>query len=264
MKNIFKKNQIIITALAIMIVIAGYLSFTKDDTPEDPNAVETTNPDTDDYDIFTDTEGLDVVQNTDTTDDTTDDTDATDDTDDTDADTTADENDETTPVDTQDDQELGEATEEDILEAATDVTDTAELDIDDEEVPGEAILVSNPIEAGYFVSNRLEREQMRARNKEIFNQIIESPDVSQNLKQDAINRMIDLTKTAEKENATEIMLGARGFDDALVSISEGSVDVVINAPTLTEQQLAIIESVVKDKTGISVEHMNIVPVVMAE
>lgn len=31
MKNIFKKNQIIITALAIMIVIAGYLSFTNKD-----------------------------------------------------------------------------------------------------------------------------------------------------------------------------------------------------------------------------------------
>ena len=35
MKNIFKKNQIIITALAIMIIIAGYLSFTNDDKLDD-------------------------------------------------------------------------------------------------------------------------------------------------------------------------------------------------------------------------------------
>ena len=30
MKKIFKKNQIIITALALMIAVAGYLSFTND------------------------------------------------------------------------------------------------------------------------------------------------------------------------------------------------------------------------------------------
>ena len=32
MKRLFRKNQIIITALAIMIVIAGYLNFTADQT----------------------------------------------------------------------------------------------------------------------------------------------------------------------------------------------------------------------------------------
>ena len=31
MKNIFKKNQIIITALAIMLAVAGYLNFSKED-----------------------------------------------------------------------------------------------------------------------------------------------------------------------------------------------------------------------------------------
>ena len=32
MKRLFRKNQIIITSLAIMIVIAGYLNFTADQT----------------------------------------------------------------------------------------------------------------------------------------------------------------------------------------------------------------------------------------
>ena len=34
MKRLFRKNQIIITSLAIMIVIAGYLNFTADQTGE--------------------------------------------------------------------------------------------------------------------------------------------------------------------------------------------------------------------------------------
>lgn len=35
MKKIFKKNQIIITALAIMIIVAGYLNYTTRNTNDD-------------------------------------------------------------------------------------------------------------------------------------------------------------------------------------------------------------------------------------
>ena len=33
MKKIFRKNQIAITSLAIMIAVAGYLNFTKSEVP---------------------------------------------------------------------------------------------------------------------------------------------------------------------------------------------------------------------------------------
>ncbi len=268
MKNIFKKNQIIITALAIMIVIAGYLSFTNNDKPDAGNTVETTSSDLDG--LVSELDGMDLVQDT-TTDDTDDtltdtDTDAEDLADDTgEAETTAeDDNDETTPVDTESDSdELGDISDEDILSAANDVSDTGEINLEDG-VPGEAVLASTTIEAGYFLSNKMEREQMRARNKATYKEIMESPDVTEALKQDAINRMIELTEIAEKENVTEILLGARGFDGALVSINEGKVDVIINAESISDQQLAIIEEVVKNKTEISVANMTIVPVVTEE
>lgn len=275
MKNIFKKNQIIITALAIMIVIAGYLSFTNNDKPDTKNSVEATNPDLegvvseldDSMDLATQT-----TDDTTTGDTTTDDAAANDDTtaedlaDDTDVlDTTDTDNDESTPVDTEDadTDELGDISDEDVLEAANDVSDTGELDLEDG-VPGEAVLASTTLEAGYFISNKMEREQMRARNKDTYLEIMEDPDVAEALKQDAVNRMMELTEVAEKENATEILLKARGFDDALVSINDGKVDVIINAESISDQQLAIIEEVVKNKTEISVANMSIVPVVMEE
>ncbi|MBH1940203.1 SpoIIIAH-like family protein [Mobilitalea sibirica] len=274
MKNIFKKNQIIITALAIMIVIAGYLSFTNDDKPEEPGTVETTNPDLEELDVLAGLDGLDVVQNTDdttdandTTDaDTTDETEVTNDTTDGDVNATeADDNDETTPVDTEEGTtELGELSDDDILEAASDVTDTGELNLNEDSVPGEAVLASTNINAGYFIENRLQREQMRARNKETLKELFESPDVAETLKQDAINSYIEITAIAEKENATEILLEARGFDDTLVSINSGKVDVVVNAASLTDQQLAIIENAVKEKTEIEAKNITIIPVVMEE
>lgn len=288
MKNIFKKNHIIITALAIMIVIAGYLSFTNDDTPDDEDLVMTTNPDTDEYGDLFESDGMEMVTNdTTTTDDTTatddttttDDTTATDDTttdedlaDDTDiTDTTedaetTDENDETTPVDTEDAaDELGEndISDEDILASADDVADNGELDLEDG-VPGEAVLASAGLDSDFFITSKMEREQWRARSKEMLMDIIDSPDVSEESKKVAIQSMITLTEIAEKENNTEMMLGAKGFSDAVVSIVDGEVEVVVNAETLSDQQLAIIEDVVKSKTDISVENIHITHVVVAE
>ena len=280
MKNIFKKNQIIITALAIMIAIAGYLSFTNNDKPEDKDTIETTNPDLEDFDVLSELEGLELVQEigdttTDDTatdgtiddtaaEDTTDDAVTDDTTDDTDAEAAAEDNDETTPVEiTNESDELGDLSDEDILATASDVTDTGEVELEDG-IPGEAVLASTTLEAGFFIKNRLEREQMRAKNRAIYKDVIESHDVSEALKKDAIASLIEITGIAEKENATEIALAARGFDGALVSINDGKVDVVINAESISDQQLAIIESEIKKKTDIAVADMTIVPVIIEE
>ncbi|HKL99648.1 MAG TPA: SpoIIIAH-like family protein [Mobilitalea sp.] len=280
MKNIFKKNQIIITALAVMIAIAGYLSFTNNDKPEDKKTIETTNPDLEDFDVLSELEGFELVQEIDDTttdgtatdgttdstaaDGTTDDTATDDTTDDTNAEAAAEDNDETTPVEiTSESDELGDISDEDILATASEVTDSGELELEDG-IPGEAVLASTTLEAGFFISNRLEREQMRARNRAIYKEVIESHDVSEASKKDAIASLIEITSIAEKENATEIALAARGFDGALVSINDGKVDVVINAESINDQQLAIIESEIKKKTDIAVADMTIVPVIVED
>ena len=68
--------------------------------------------------------------------------------------------------------------------------------------------------------------------------------------------MVAMTTIAEQEMAAEILLEAKGFPDVVVSISDGSVDVVVNATELTEAQRAQIEDIVKRKTNI--EAANIV------
>ena len=250
MKNILKKNQIIITALAIMIVIAGYLSFTNDDLPGEPDTL-TSNPD---YEDITGVDGLEVVQNAD-------------------LDTENDEDDEKETEETeetgsanidQNNMELGDISDDDILKVAIDVIDSGELDLNDDTSPGEAVLVSTVIDQSYFISNKVDREQMRSRNKNTLLEMIENPSVDESLKKDYTNKLIELTEISEKEKATEILLGARGFDDALVVINEGKADVIINTSSLSDQQLAIIESVVKDKTDFLMEDITIVPVVTKE
>ena len=72
---------------------------------------------------------------------------------------------------------------------------------------------------------------------------------------EAIQNMIAMTAVAEKENAAETLLQARGFADPVVSLTDGKVDVVIHAPSITDQQRAQIEDIVKRKTEVGAENI---------
>ena len=83
--------------------------------------------------------------------------------------------------------------------------------------------------------------------------LINSTSIDEAAKQQAIQDMIALTEVAEKENAAETLLMAKGFADPVVSISSGKVDVVVNAPSITDAQRAQIEDIVKRKTEIGAD-----------
>ena len=197
-KNLIKKNQLMITALAIMIAIAGYLQFAgtnlekeylASDNTEDLSAVDST-------DIVTDMESLDSDV---------------------------------------------EIVMEDYLDEDMQV---AEATPDEGEIPGEAVLTgTNGVEV--LSAARLSKEQTRARNKETLLEIINSTELS----------MVRMTDIAEKEAAAEVLLQAKGFSEAVVSINGDAVDVVVNAAELTDVQRAQIEDIVKRKTDIAAENI---------
>lgn len=60
-----------------------------------------------------------------------------------------------------------------------------------------------------------------------------------------MNRMTD---RAEKELDAELLLEAKGFKDSVVSINDDSVDVIVGAAEITDEQKAQIEDIVTRKT----------------
>jgi len=124
------------------------------------------------------------------------------------------------------------------------------IDLAGLENPGEAVLTSGTTVSEYIAGVQLNREQIRAKNKEILMELIGSDQISETEKQAAIQSMIRLTEIAEKENAAETLLQAKGFVDPVVSITENQVDVVVNAVSLTDPERAQIEDIVKRKTEI--------------
>lgn len=228
--KIFKKNQMIITALALMIAAAGYVSYTYGN---EGDLAEATSQDVaeETYDIseedallgdeiFTDTEdpALDTAQN--------------------DADGDAD--------------------------AAGD--ESAQTEETSVEHPGETVLTGAVVEnVNFAVEMKMNREQVRSENKERLLAVIDSESLSEAQKQDAVDKMVALTDIAEKEAAAEMLLEAKGFTDVVVSMSsDGGADVVLDMGEVTDAKRAQVEDIVARKTEVAPENIVITPIAQAE
>lgn len=275
MKNILKKNQVIITALAIMIVVAGYLTFTQDKAKDTKDAAYQTAEMTtveDQLNAATD----DILNVDDATSEViSDDVDIVGTTDISDEDNLAYDDANAEKV-AKDDQSV-EATTEDTKAADASTEDTKANDVAKEETTettaqtkeskdsvGEAVLVNKTIGSDFFSSAVLQREQTRAMNKETLMELVNNKNISEKQKQDALDKVIEMTAIAEKEDAAETLLLAKGFTGAVISIIDGDVDVVVGVPAVTEQAIAQVEDIVKRKTGIEATHIHINPVVVNE
>lgn len=159
-------------------------------------------------------------------------------------------------------QELLDISEEDLeANASKDIEsqDGTGEDGSVEGTPGEAVLTSGPANA-VVAEAKVTREQVRAKNKETLQQIIDSESLSEEQKQDAVNQMVTMTDLAEKEVAAETMLASKGFSEAVVSLTQDSADVVVNAAELSDANRAQIEDIITRKTGIAAQNIVITPV----
>ena len=125
--------------------------------------------------------------------------------------------------------------------------------------PGEAVLTS--ADASSVVAEaKVTREQVRSKNKESLLEIINSENLSDEQKQSSVDQMVHMTELAEKEAAAETLLASKGFSDSVVSLTDDSADVVVNAAELTDANRAQIEDIITRKTGVAAQNIVITPV----
>lgn len=238
MKNIFKKNQIIITALALMIAVAGYLQYTG--TQSDGEVAKEASADLSDttYEISDEEFSADnIFTETDPSEETA------------------------AQADTQTNAQADTAAEEAPLGIQTGEDIAAQSEQEAAENPGEAVLTSGTAENVDFAAEvKLNREQMRSQNKATLLEVINNTNISEEQKQQAIDAMVAMTDVAERENAAETLLEAKGFTDVVVSITDDNADVVLNMGEVTDAKRAQIEDIVKRKTNVSPENIIITPI----
>lgn len=242
MKKIIKKNQVIITALAIMIAVAGYLNFTSDKqvlntTVEDMES-EGASGNSDDEMISASVS--DTVEGTDYAAKETEEIQV----EDVSGETLASQSEEIT----MEEGAMEENTGEDVAQASLDPNGDP---IDSDRV-GETVLTSAAVSLSQA---KLNREQTRSKAKEMLLEIINNETLTEDAKAEAVEKMITMTERMEKENAAETQLAAKGFPDSIVSISEDSIDVTLSVSELTDVERTQIEDIIMRKTGCEINQI---------
>ncbi|MDD5874121.1 MAG: SpoIIIAH-like family protein [Clostridia bacterium] len=144
--------------------------------------------------------------------------------------------------------------------SANDISKIQDTDVIEEDSivePGTAVLTSSTVTGSIINEAKLNREQIRAKNKESLLEIVNNEKLSESARQTAVKQISAIADYAEKEMAAELLLEAKGFADSVVSISDGSADVVVNRTSLTESEKAQIEDIVKRKSGVSADRITI-------
>ena len=202
MKKGSHKNQIIITTLALLLAVVGYISYDNRDTFMNAKDVLSTE--------------IEAVNG---------------------------------KADTKESKECEDTQASDEVALETDST---------EEIlnAGETVLTSASTESEECVAQvKLGREQVRSKNKEALQKIIDDAGVSEAEKTSAVDAMVKLTENAQMEEDAQMMLEAKGFKNAVVSLSDECCDVIGGKDDVTDEKRAQIEDIIKRKTNIGASNI---------
>lgn len=209
MKRILKKNQIVIFAIAIMLIAAGYMNY----TTNEKQILQTA--------VLADTEQF---------------------------------------------AELGDATlvsanavkEENVNEQNLSNTEQQNV-IDEGEQKTENSVDTNStgINNEYFVESKLERDKMYSQMIESYQNILNNNQISEAQKEISENEIKNINNTKNAIMITENLIKNKGFEDVVIFVNGDSVNIIIKAKELTEEQIAQVQNIVTRELKTEIENIHI-------
>lgn len=216
MKKLRKKNQLILTLLAVMIAVAGYLTYLPDEEETVPamgGQDDSALMDLSDEDILAENIALEQEQYT------------------------------NGQIETQY-SESGTSQETQETEAEDETEEAA--------APGEAVLTWSEQVENRMAEAALSREQVRTRNEETLNNIINNKNLSEEQREDAAANLMAMAENAQIESDIESILETKGLAQTLVTISENGVEVLVGSDSISDAEKAQIEDTVKRKADVEI------------
>lgn len=105
--------------------------------------------------------------------------------------------------------------------------------------------------ADYFATVAVSRQQARDESLEVLQNVLDSEDASEEVKNQALAEMQVIAGEIEKEANVEALLISKGFEDCVAVMNGNSIHVVVRSEgDLQTAQIAQINTVVYEQTGI--------------
>ena len=228
MKQILKKNQIIISVIAIMLIAAGYMNYTSNEKQALETAVLT---DSEKYAGIGDATlvSANVADNNDLVN-----------------------NDETQNI---------------IDDSAKNEEKKDEIKSNDQNTESKENIVQNEINTSttvtetsgdqYFAELRLERDKMYSQMLESYQKILSNNQISETQKEISENEIKKINDTRNAIMIAENLIKNKGFQDLIIFINGDSISIIVKEKELKEEQIAQIQNIISRELKGEIENIHI-------
>ena len=227
MKQILKKNQIIISVIAIMLIAAGYINYTSNEKQALETAVLT---DSEKYAGIGDATlvSANVADNSDV-------------------------------VNNNEGQNIADdSVKKDEIKSNEQNTENKEND--ENTVQNEINTSTNVTKTSgdqYFAELRLERDKMYSQMLESYQKILSNSQISETQKEISENEIKKINDTRNAIMIAENLIKNKGFQDLIIFINGDSISIIIKAKELKEEQIAQIQNIISRELKGEIENIHI-------
>jgi|GEM_PF-130797 len=121
-----------------------------------------------------------------------------------------------------------------------------------------ANLVASKEANDYFAKAKLDKEVSRGRSSETLKAIADDPNLTKEARMEAYEKVTRMAENADREMRIENLIKKNGFNDAIAFFADdGSVDIVIKAPNLSSAQTAQIYDIVSRQANLDIDDIRI-------
>lgn len=219
--KLFKKNQVIIYVIALMLVTAGYLNYTSNDNLK--SAIQTSSSEEELAEMANIGDAQLVSSN---------------------------------DIKTENKTEENK-TEENKIETdnGTAINTTNETKNENSTMTTSANNTKD--NSDYFTNSKLERDTMYSQMIETYEKILNSTTSTETQKQSATDEIKKINDTKNSIMICENLIKTKGFDNSVVFANGNSISVIIGANELSKEQVAQIQNIVTREMNAKAENIHI-------
>lgn len=231
--KIFKKNQIIIYVIALILMTVGYLNYTN--KTKELNSVETSlQMENDDSSLVAGIGDAKLVSSNDVTSESN-----------TTNITTSETNTTSEETATNETNTTNESLQEENTEAQTE-TETQETSNN-----------QTGTQDDYFEKSKLERDTMYSQMIETYENILNSTNAEETQKQSATDEIKKINDTKNSIMICENLIKTKGFEKSIIFVNDASISIIIGATDISQEEVAQIQNIISREMGAEIENIHI-------
>ncbi len=102
----------------------------------------------------------------------------------------------------------------------------------------------------YFSATQVSRQRARDEALEVLQAVVDNVEASETVKNEALAGISAIADEIQKEANIESLITAKGFEHCVAVLNGDTISIIVSADTLQPAQLAQINSIVYEQTGI--------------